>query len=102
MLLRLNRELKNMPVCVVVGYSFNDPVIREIFLRNCDSKKHLILVHPHAKQVCNNRLKEIKANLIPMEKKFGMEESFREVNHQIIHKFRKTPRFGANDVPISH
>jgi len=100
MLLRLNRELQYKSVWVVIGYSFNDPVVREIFVRKSNAKKHLILVHPKANQVCKDRLHEIKGKLIPMEKRFGMEETFRQVNHQIMHKFIDQPRFGKTDTPI--
>jgi len=98
MLLRLNRELASKSVWVVIGYSFNDPVVREIFLRKSNLRKHLILVNPKANEVCENRLHEMKGKLILMEKKFGMED-FRQVNHQIIHKFRE-PKFGVSETPI--
>jgi hypothetical protein len=102
MLLRLNRELEYKLVWVVIGYSFNDPVIQEIFFNRANANTHLILVHPEANKVYNNRLKGMKGKLIPMEKKFGMKETFRQVNHQIIHKFKESPRFGANDIPVSN
>ncbi len=59
----------------------------------------MILVHPKANEVCKDRLDEMKGKLIPMEKRFGMEENFRQVNHQIIHKF-KEPKFSAKETPI--
>jgi hypothetical protein len=100
MLLRLNRELQDKSVWLVIGYSFNDPVIREIFVRKSNAKKHLILVHPKANQVCEDRLHEMKGKQIPMDKKFGMEETFRQVNHQIMHKFRDEPQYGWKETAI--
>lgn len=40
MLLRLNRELEKKSTWFVAGYSFSDPVIREIFLRKSSADKH--------------------------------------------------------------
>jgi hypothetical protein len=100
MLLRLNRELQHKSVWLVIGYSFNDPVIREIFVRKSKAEKHLILVHPKAKRVCVDRLRDMKGKLIPMDKKFGMKETFREVNHQIMHQFIDKPQHGLKETPI--
>lgn len=51
MFVQLNRELKEKPIWIIIGYSFNDPVIREVFIRNSDETKRIILLHPHAKWV---------------------------------------------------
>lgn len=103
MLLRLNRELERRAVWIVIGYSFNDPVIREIFLRNSTRRTHLILVHPKAKDVYSCWLQGANGKSSLMEKKFGLEkdilreevkeEEYRKVHHQIIHKLKDTPRF---------
>jgi hypothetical protein len=101
MLLRLNRELERKSIWVVIGYSFNDPIIRELFLRRSKSDKHLILVHSDAEKVWNDRLSTITFKVSRLEKKFGLEDTFREVNHQIIHKLKENPRFGANEMPLA-
>jgi len=108
MLLRLNRELKEKRAWLVIGYSFNDPIIREIFLKNAGSEKHLILVHPKAKDIFNRKLDSIKAEKSLMEKRFGLSEKdedprnkkteqYKKVNHQIIHKLKENPRFNWHD-----
>lgn len=110
MLLRLNRELDNKPVWVVVGYSFNDPVVREIFLRKSTNKKRLILVHPKADNIYKERLKGMKGEPILMEKYFGLpeddlsgegkKEEFRKVNHQIVHKLKNNPTYSWDKTPV--
>jgi len=111
MLLRLNRELEKKPVWVVIGYSFNDPIVREIFLRKSNKRKHLILVHPKANDVFNQRLRSIKAQPSLMKTWFGLSdeqvlvgegktEGYKKVNHQIIHLLKETPRFRWEDYPV--
>lgn len=102
MLLRLNRELEKKSIWLVIGYSFNDPVIREIFLNKSTQSKHLILVHPKASEVHRRKLKGIEGKISLIEKKFGLEkdridgekeEMYQKVNHQIIHKLKDQPKF---------
>lgn len=101
MLLRLNRELRSKSVWVVIGYSFNDPIIREIFTRNSNQDKHLILVHPHASDVKADRLNRIKGKVITMKEKFGLDHNFRLVNHQIIQHLNPNPRYDWNKTPYT-
>jgi hypothetical protein len=109
MLVRLNRELNKHPIWVVIGYSFNDPVIQEIFIKNWSPQKHsLILVHPEAGEVCTKKLSDIHAT--PIEKYFGLTDAqveisgkkvdYRQVNHQIIHKLKENPKFSWNQDPV--
>jgi len=111
MLLRLNRELEKKPVWVVIGYSFNDPIIREIFLRKSNKRKHLILIHPKANDIFNDRLGSMKAQSSLMKTWFGLSdeqvlvgegktEGYKKVNHQIIHLLKETPRFRWEDDPV--
>ena len=115
MLLRLNRELEAKNVWVVVGYSFNDPIVREIFIRKSSEEKHLILVHPEATDICNKRLAVIRDMLSPIEKYFGLstedlrgqemsrgskKEEYNKVNHQILHKLKDNLRFGWADLVV--
>ena len=109
MLVRLNRELQRKPIWIVIGYSFNDPVIREIFIKNWSLWEYeLILVHPDAEEIGNKKLSEI--HVTPIEKYFGLTEAkfeysgkkvdYRQVNHQIIHKLKKEPKFSWNQDPV--
>jgi len=100
MILRLNRELEKKSTWVVIGYSFADPVIREIFLRKFNSKKKLVLVHKKASEVYRERLSHIKGDVSLMEKQFGMENTFRQTNHQIMHKLKDNPVFKASEEPL--
>jgi len=114
MLLRLNWELEKKPVWVVIGYSFNDSVIREIFVRNFSEEKHLIFVHPEANEIYSQNLSEMKGKLSLMKKRFGLiekdlheveklgeiQEEYNKVNHQIIHKLKDNPRFAWNSLVI--
>lgn len=108
MLLRLNRELTQRKVWVVIGYSFNDPIIREIFLNNSSDEKTIMLVHPEAKEVCNRRLRGIRGRLFPVNKKFGIlpdesklgEASYNQLSHQLIHLLKENPTFKWNELPI--
>jgi hypothetical protein len=107
MLVRLNRELRERQVWIVVGYSFNEIVIKEIFRRNWTKNKRLVLIHPEAKQILNRQLSGIKG--VPLEKYFGITESeavpgtkkvnYRKVNHQLIHKLGITPKIPWNRNP---
>jgi hypothetical protein len=99
MLLRLNRELERRSVWVVIGYSFNDPIIREVFIRRSSGNKRLLLVHPDANSVWKNKVSLIKGTVHPIQRKFGLDDSYRQVNHQIIHNLKKDLEFGENDFP---
>ena len=107
MLVKLNRELERKAIWIVIGYSFNDPVIQEIFRKNWSTNKHLILIHPNANEIFNRQLKGIVGDSI--EKYFGLTESlaitgdkrfdYRQVNHQLIHKLVEHPKYQWNQEP---
>jgi len=109
MLLRLNRELESKSVWVVIGYSFNDPIVREIFLRKSNARKHLVLVHPKAEDVYSRRLHPISPRLSLMEEWFGLSEkeedldaehrkqNYKKVNYQIINSLKGNLRFRWDD-----
>ena len=99
MLLRLNRELDGKSVWIVIGYSFNDPIVREIFVKSSDANKHLVLVHPEAEKVCSTKLAEFKGIKTLIPARFGLEEGFRIVNHKIIESLKKNPEYDVNNTP---
>ena len=79
MLVRLNRELEKHPIWVVIGYSFNDPVIQDIFIKNWSPQKHnLILIHPEAGEIGAKKLSDI--NITPVEKYFGLTDTQVEIS----------------------
>jgi len=95
----LNHELERKSIWVIIGYSFNDPVIREVFLRNSDERKRIVLVHPSAQEVKYQRLNEIKCKEFHLlDQKFG-EHNFKEVNHSIIKCFKPNPRYSPQETP---
>jgi hypothetical protein len=47
----LNKELQYNRVWIIVGYSFRDPVIQNIFNINFKDGKKMILIHPHPEEV---------------------------------------------------
>lgn len=98
MLLRLNWELEKNPIWIVIGYSFNDPTILEIFLKKSNRHKHLILVHKRANEVCANRLRDFKGKISPMEREFGCNGKFPSVNYSIILRLKGNPKFGRGKV----
>jgi len=97
MFLDLNRELKNKSIWIIIGYSFNDPVIREIFIRNSDETKRIVLIHPHAKRVKEQRLGNIKCKeMFLLEQKFG-EGDFRSLDYLLIQKLKPNPSLQSSD-----
>jgi hypothetical protein len=108
MFVRLNRELEKKNTWVVIGYSFNDQVIQEIFLKHCTEKKHLILVHPNAEEILNKKFHGSKAKLTPVKQKFGLYDNevtadykpYNYLNHQIMYNvLSDKPKFDADFKP---
>lgn len=99
MLLRLNRELDGKSVWIVIGYSFNDPIVKEIFVKRSDADKHLILVHPEAEKVCSAKLGEFKGRKTLIPARFGLEEDFRVVNYKIIKSLKDNPQYDVDNTP---
>ncbi len=79
---KLNEELKRQNCWIIVGYSFNDPIIREIYLRNSTEEKKIIFLHPHADDIIQKHLNGIEGNVISIEQYFGLE-NFHSVNSLI-------------------
>jgi len=88
MLLRLGTEVKKRKVWIIIGYSFRDPIIQNIFVNYLTYKQRIVLVHPHAKEIFKRRLKACRAFKVPIERKFG-EQNFKAVNNRIFKEFMK-------------
>jgi len=73
----LKRNLKEANNWIVVGHSFNDNVIRDIFVE-CSKPENKVLIvlkdKKEAKEVISQNLHDVRGNLIPSEKKFGDKE----------------------------
>ena len=100
MFVQLNRELKRKAIWVIIGYSFNDPIIREIFLRNSNKRKKIILVHPDASKISTSRLNGLKGDVGLITHKFGFEHNFRLTNYSIVAKLKSEPKYLSNKTPI--
>lgn len=101
MFVQLNRELKRKSTWIIIGYSFNDLIIREIFLRNSNKKKKIVLVHPDAYKVRESRLNDLKGDVGLITEKFGLEHDFRNINYSIIGKLKSRPKYLTSETPIS-
>jgi hypothetical protein len=89
---QLNSQLRLKPIWIVIGYSFNDPVIQEIFVRNSSEDKRIVILHPEARKVKETRLKDVKCKDIALlNQRFG-EANFTAVNYAIIKSLKENPR----------
>jgi hypothetical protein len=72
MYLMLNRELQAARNWIVVGYSFGDRIIRDIFIQNsrADKQTNLFLVHPHASKIAQ-RLVGFAGSVSPLDARFS-------------------------------
>jgi len=73
MYLQLNRELATTPYWFVIGYSFGDRFVRDIFIRNSKQSVRMVLLHPHAEDIAK-RLDGFKGRLEPVQERFGGED----------------------------
>lgn len=98
---QLNHELAERENWVVIGYSFNDPIILSIFLENATDQKKMIVVHPHASEFIS-KIADIDIshglNMYPIDDKFG-EEDYREVNYKIMRCIIKQPKYDSSKTP---
>lgn len=70
MYLMLNRELATARKWVVVGYSFGDRILRDIFVQNSRKETSLILLHPEATHLAQ-RLVDFQGTVKPLDGRFG-------------------------------
>jgi len=70
MLYCLNEELKSKSIWIVVGYSFRDPVIRNIFLSNFTKDMKMIIIDPNP-DVYIERLHRCSGKLCIVKGNFG-------------------------------
>jgi hypothetical protein len=87
MLLQLNRELSKKSTWIIIGYSFNDPVIQEIFIKNSDDSKRIILVHPSASDIQYDKLNDINCkDFLSLHQYFGRQHDYKFINKDIAEK----------------
>jgi hypothetical protein len=78
----LNEELRYKKVWIIIGYSFRDPVIQNIFNNNFKDGKKMILIHPHPEEV-KQRFPGHEEDIIVIEKYFGREGDQEVINNTI-------------------
>jgi hypothetical protein len=81
----LGKEWEDKDVFIVIGYSFRDDIIKNIFingLKKCN-KKRIILVHPVAETIRDNMFKDYASQIIPITSKFGEKDNYQGVNESI-------------------
>ena len=83
-LARLKTSLLSEKICIVIGYSFGDEHIQNIFFdavkRNPEIK--ILLVNKKLDKVIK-KLEPIKDNIIPIDGEFGEEEVFEELEEKL-------------------
>ena len=67
---QLNRELASTTPWVVIGYSFADRFIREIFIHNSKKGTRMVLLHPRAKEI-SKLLTGFRGRIDAVEMRFG-------------------------------
>nr|QNO56461.1 cell division protein FtsZ [Methanosarcinales archaeon ANME-1 ERB7] len=81
---RLKNSLLSEKICIVIGYSFGDEHIRNIFFdamkRNPEIK--IFMINPKAKEIRDD-LKPIKDKIDPIEGEFGEESIFEELEEKL-------------------
>jgi len=91
------KDLEFTKFCLVIGYSFRDHSINNIFFdvvkRN--PRLEIILLDPDAKDIVDKCLGPIKDNVIPIEGEFGDEKIFEElpIGKMTIARKRKIEKF---------
>lgn len=69
----LVKTLKSTKYWLVIGYSFGDKIVRDIFINNSLKTTKMVLWHPHAKQIAVEKLKMFKGKIEPFDQRFGLD-----------------------------
>jgi hypothetical protein len=91
MFYNLNKDLESKRIWVAIGYSFRDPVIRNIFTTNFDKsgKKRMILVIPNADEIISKRFSNDHHRIIPINERFGGDD-YQAINQMIANQINFT------------
>lgn len=79
----LGAQLNLTNLWIIIGYSFNDEIIRNIFINSYKIKKRIMLIHPKANEIAENRLSSINKHIILINKPFGNRDTIRELLNYI-------------------
>jgi hypothetical protein len=82
----LDAELGKRELWIVVGYSFRDVIIRNMFERALEENtdRRILLVHPHAtKQIKPEFIDRVKDQIMCLDTYFARKKDYRQVNRKI-------------------
>lgn len=85
----LEKELRNEKIWIVIGYSFRDIFIRNMFEKSIDTVKKIILVTPHSDGVKALFNAQAREKIIEITKRFGNKEDYENVNKEIAQKLKE-------------
>jgi hypothetical protein len=80
----LDQEWQSKNVCISIGYSFRDSIIRNIFSSHLkrNKNKKIILIDPYAKNIRDDKFNGLDEQIIPIEREFGNSD-YINVNKEI-------------------
>lgn len=78
----LEKELKNNKFWIIIGYSFRDIIIRNMFEQSIESIEKIILIHPDSKNIKNLFNQQTQEKILTVNRKFGGDD-FKDVNKHI-------------------
>jgi NAD-dependent SIR2 family protein deacetylase len=83
----LNKALSEIDIWIIIGYSFRDSIIRNLFTKNLKNhKKKIIIVHPHEKEIVGlDDFKKISNNIEIINAYFA-QNNYDKVNEDIANK----------------
>ena len=80
----LDSELKQRKIWIIIGYSFRDIIIRNMFEKALEANRSkIILIHPRATEVKNLFKDEFHKQIFCLEKYFANKDSYEEINKEI-------------------
>jgi NAD-dependent SIR2 family protein deacetylase len=85
----LLEELNNRDLWIIIGYSFRDPIIRNMFKKslNVNNKQKILLVHPEPSNVKKLFSKNIQNQIFEVKDYFG-KTNYQVVNNNIVEKLK--------------
>lgn len=83
----LEKELKSDKIWIVIGYSFRDIIIRNMFEKSIDKIKYILLVTPKSSKVKELFDKKVREKIIEIKGDFGSND-YESMNKKIIDELK--------------
>jgi hypothetical protein len=83
------KELRNNKIWIVIGYSFRDIIIRNMFERSIETIKNILLITPHSDSVKNLFNDKTQKKITEIKYHFGNNSNYNEVNKKIAENYKK-------------